>query len=186
MKKPNDHPRPNCDDIEKLLVCQNYENLSESENLQLEEHLAECSRCRDYRDSLLELKSIVLIQEEKEPTPDPTIRDNIIRRMKELKSQETGIIEKAWQSIRGAFAHPIPIYQAAFAMVLIFLLSVGLRHLSSSTVHQATEPRVLIRTEASMPFQLGLVDNLDVVKQQKVGWSVREDSTLVRFIVSSM
>ena len=38
---------PNCEDIEKLLVCHAYEDLSESENLQLEEHLSECSRCRD-------------------------------------------------------------------------------------------------------------------------------------------
>jgi predicted anti-sigma-YlaC factor YlaD len=186
MKRSNDHPQSNCDDIEKLLVCHTYEGLSESENLQLEEHLIECDRCRDYRDSLLELKSIVRIQEEKEPTPDPVIRDNIIRRMKELKPQETGILQKTWQSVRGAFAHPIPVYQAVFGMALILLLSTGLKHLPSSAVREVSEPRVLVGTETPLPFQLGVVDNLEVVKQQKVGWSVREDSTLVCFIVSTM
>jgi hypothetical protein len=186
MKKSNNHPKPNCDDIEKLLVCHTYESLSDSENLQLEEHLSECSRCRDYRDTLLELKNMVRIREEKEPIPDPAIRNNIIRRMKEMKPQKIGIPEKAWQSIKGAFAHPIPVYQAVFGMALILLLSFGLRHLPSSAVREATEPNILVRTETPLPFQLGVVDNLEVVKQQKVGWSVREDSTLARFIVSTM
>ncbi len=186
MKDQNERKTSSCDEIEQLLINRTCDRLTEEEERLLQEHLAVCARCREYQTSLEEVVEAVKPQDRGSLVPDPAIRENILKRMGMLKPQKIGLLERAWKSTRSTFAHPIPVYQAVLGAALIFLLSVGLRHLPSSTVREVSQPRPLVRVETTLPSQLGVIDNLDIVKQQKIGQSVTEDTTLTRFIVSSM
>jgi hypothetical protein len=186
MKNPNEKKAPSCDQIEQLLVNRTCDRLTEEEERLLRQHLAICARCREYQTALDEVVRAVKPQEERSLLPNPVIRENILKRMKMLKPEDVGVPGKAWEFIRSAFAHPIPVYQAVLGAALIFLLSLGLRHLPSSAVRKVSPPRPLVRMEATLPSQLRVIDNLEIVKQQKIGQSVTDDTTLARFIVSSM
>jgi hypothetical protein len=186
MKDPNEKKAPTCEKIEQLLINRTCDRLTEEEEHLLQEHLAICARCRDYETSLEEVVKAVKSQDRGSLVPNPAIRENILKRMGMPRPQEIGVLEGIWKSTRSAFAHPIPVYQAVLGAALIFLLSLGLRHLPSSAVREVSPPRPLVRMEATLPSQLGVIDNLEIVKQQKIGQSVTEDTTLTRFIVSSM
>ena len=186
MKNPNESRAPSCDEVEKLLVSRTCDRLTEEEDRLIQEHLAICARCREYQTALDDVVKTVKPRDEGKLAPNPAIRENVLKRMRMLKPQEIGVLENTLQSIRSAFAHPIPVYQAVLGAALIFLLSLGLRHLPSSAVHEVTQPRPLVRMETFLPSQLGVIENLEIVKQQKIGRSVTEDTTLTRFIVSTM
>jgi hypothetical protein len=186
MKDPNEKKAPSCDMIEQLLVNRTCDRLTKEEERLIREHLAVCAHCRDYQTSLEEVVKAIKPQERGDLVPNPAIRENILKRVGMPRPQEIGVLGRAWKSTRSAFAHPIPVYQAVLGAALIFLLSLGLRHLPSSAVREVSPPRPLVRMEATLPSQLGVIDNLEIVKQQKIGQSVTEDTTLTRFIVSSM
>jgi predicted anti-sigma-YlaC factor YlaD len=186
MKNPNERKAPSCDQVEKLLVSRTCDRLTEGEEQRIREHLAICARCRDYQTALDDVVKAVKPQDEGKLVPNPAIRENILERMRMLKPEEIGIPRKTWEFARSAFAHPIPVYQAVLGAALIFLLSLGLRHLPSSAVREVSPPRPLVRMETSLPSQLGVIDNLEIVKHQRIGQSVAEDTALTRFIVSSM
>ncbi len=186
MKKPNENDKPTCDQIEMLLVSRTCDQLTDDENRLVEEHLVACQRCRRYQNAISRLKSAVRIGEEEKLAPDPCIRENLGQRMKELKTEEIGVLERAWKSFRGAFAYRIPVYQAVLGIALIVVMSLTLKSLPSSALQEPSEDRHLVRMAMPEPSEMGVIDNLDVLKQQKIGRNVTEDTTLMRFVVSTM
>ncbi len=186
MKRPNESAKPTCDQIEMLLVSMTYDQLTEDENRLIEEHLAACERCRRYQHAISRLKSAVGIGEEEKLAPHPSIRENLVRRIKQLKVEERGVWDRIWKSIKAAFTYRIPAYQAVVGIALIVVMSLTLRNLPSSALQEPSEERPLVRMEMPEPSDMGVIDNLDVIRQQKIGKSVTEDTSLTRFIVSSM
>jgi anti-sigma factor RsiW len=186
MKRSNEKDKPTCDQIEMLLVSMTYDQLTEDENRLIEEHLAACERCRRYQNAISRLKSAVGIGEEEKPTPHPSIRENLVQRMKQLKSEEEGVWDRIWKSIGAAFAYRIPAYQAVAGIALIVAMSLTLRNLPSSVLQEPPEERPLVRMEMPELSEMSVIDNLDILRQQKIGINVTEDTTLTRFIVSGM
>jgi hypothetical protein len=186
MKKPNENTHINCDDIEQLLVNKIFDELTQDENLLVEEHLKSCDRCQSYQNALLNLQKSMEIGPEDELAPDPAIRENIIQRMKTLNPVETGIFTKGWQYVRNIFEYRVPVYQALSGLVLIALIYLTVGQLSFSPDRKSSEPQSLAQMETPTPTQMRVVDNLEIIDLQKIGQNVREDTTLTRFIVSTM
>ncbi len=171
-----------CDDIERLLVNRLLGELTTDENLLVEEHLRICPQCRSYQIGLLNMQNAMQAEGEERLTPDPAIRRAIVGRMKALRSQKTGPLAKTWQHVRGVFAYRIPVYQALFSAALILLIFIGAKQLTFSTGGEVTQARL----GEAVPSQMSVIDNLEILKQQKIGLSAKEDTTLARFIVSTM
>lgn len=186
MEKSNESPNMRCDKIERLLVNRLLGDLTTDENLSVEGHLRICPQCRSYQIALLNMQNAMQAEGEKRLTPDPAIRENVIRRMRAARSREAGILGNVLGSFRRAFAYRIPVYQAALGVALIVVMSLTLRHLPSSALQEPSEVRPLVRLEMPPPSEISVLDNLEVVRQQKIGRSVREDTTLTRFVVSGM
>jgi hypothetical protein len=186
MKKSNENPSVNCDEIERLLIQRHFDEITQNQSLLVEEHLKSCDQCRSYQKILLSLQESMQIDAEDKLAPDPAIRQNIVQRMKTVKAQETGIFASGWHYIRSIFEYRIPVYQALFGVVLIALIFFAVKQYSSSTNQGPSEPRDLAHIETPLPAQMSVIDNLEIVKQQKIGRSVGEDITLTRFIVSTM
>lgn len=186
MKKSSESPDMRCDDIERLLINRLLGELTTDKNLLVEEHLRTCTRCRSYQIALLNMQNAMQAEGEEKLAPDPAIRENVIRRMRAARSREAGILGNLLESFRRAFAYRIPVYQAVLGAALIVAMSITLRHLPSSALQEPSEVRPLVRLEMPPPSQMSVIDNLEVVRQQKIGRSVREDTTLTRFVVSGM
>jgi len=186
MKKSNENPHINCDDIGQLLIKKSIDELTEDENLLLEEHLKSCDRCQTYQNTLLSLQHSMKTGAEEKLIPDPAIRQNIIRQMKTLKPVETGIFSKGWHLIRSIFEYRIPVYQPLAGVVLIVLIFLASRQLPLSPDQKTPELHSLTRIETPTPAQMSVIDNLEIIKQQKIGQNVKEDTTLTRFIVTTM
>lgn len=186
MKKSNENPHTNCDDVERLLIHRVFDELTPEVNLSVEKHLKSCDRCRSYQKTLLNLQNSIQIRAEEKLVPDPAIRQNIIQRMKTLKPVESGIFAKGWHFIRSVFEYRIPVYQPLAGAVLIMLIFLAGRQLSFSPDQKTPEPHSLTQIETPTPAQMSVIDNLEILKQQKIGRNVKEDTTLTRFIVTTM
>jgi hypothetical protein len=185
MKKSNENRNMKCDEIEFLLIKKNFDELARRESLLVEEHLKSCDSCRSYQQTLSSLQESMKVGTER-LVPDPAIRENIIRRMVALRPKQAGVVVGGWHYVRDLLRHRIPLYQPLLGAVLVLLIFVGAKQLSSPAVEKPAVDQSLIRTEAVVPAQMSVMHNLDVVKAQKIGRSAGEDTTLARYIVSSM
>jgi len=186
MKKSNENPSLNCDDVERLLIHRIFDQLTPEVNLSVEKHLKSCDRCQSYQKTLLNLQNSIQIRAEEKLVPDPAIRQNIIQRMKTLEPQEAGFLRSTWQYVRSIFEYRIPVYQTLSGVVLIVLIFLAVNQISFSPDQKPPEPQSLTQIETPVPAQMNVVDNLDIIDKQKIGRNVKEDTTLTRFIVTTM
>ncbi len=184
MKESNKKSNANCDDVEELLIKKEIDKLTPDENLLVEKHLKFCERCRTYQSTLSSLQNSMQISPDEKLTPDPAIRQNIIQKMKALKPEEKGIFKSGWQYIRTALEYRIPVYQTLLIVVLIPFIFFAVDQLFLTPDHEPENLQGIAQIEPLVSSQIGVLDNLDVIDQQKIGISVREDTSLTRFIVT--
>lgn len=185
MKESNENPSLSCDEIEGLLIQRHFDEIAKNQSHLVEKHLKSCDRCRSYQKILSNLQESMQISTEDRLTPDPVIRENVIRRMKTVKAQQLNIFESIWQSVKGVFEYRVPVYQALFAVTLIALMFLGVRQLNLSTDRETPSPQGVVQLQMPISTEVRVIDNLEIVKKQKIGRSVGEDITLTRFIVST-
>jgi|GEM_PF-6881056 len=185
MEKSSENKNMKCHDIEFLLIKKNLDELTKQESLLLVKHLRGRDSCRSYEKALSNLQESMRVGTEK-LAPDPAIRESIIQRMEALRPKQVGIVARSWHNIRDLLQHRIPVYQPVLGAVLVLLIFVGAKQLSLPTEEEPSDVQTLVRTEFVMPAQLSVIDNLEIVKAQRIGLSAGEDTTLARFIVSSM
>jgi len=184
MKEPNKKSSTNCDDIEQLLIKKDIDELTPDENLLVEKHLKICERCRSYQSTLSSMQNSMQISSEKKLVPDPAIRQNILQRMKALRPQETGIFKSGWGYFRSILEYRIPVYQTLLIVVLIPVIFFAVNQLFLTPDWEPEKLQGVAQMEPLVSSQMGVLDNLDIIDQQKIGISVREDTSLTRFIVT--
>jgi hypothetical protein len=186
MKESNNEPLIDCDGIEQLLIKKSLEELTDEESRLLQKHLRSCDRCRSYQSALLKLKDSMQICTEDKLAPHPSIRETVIERMKSLKPQEAGFLGRAYQSVMRLFEYRIPLYQVLSGAVLIALIFLAVKQFSFTAEQKTTELHNVAQVETSIPAQMRVMDDLGIIDQQKIGQNVKDDTTLTRFIVTTM
>jgi hypothetical protein len=186
MKESNSAPDVNCDGIEQLLIKKNFEELTDQENRLIQEHLRSCDVCRSYQSALLRLKDSMRISAEDKLAPDPSIHETVIKRMRNLKPQEAGFLGRAYQSVMRLFEYRIPVYQALSGAVLVVLIFLAVKQFSFTAEQKTTRLHNVAQIETSIPAQMRVMDDLGIIDQQKIGQNVKDDTTLTRFIVTTM
>lgn len=186
MKKSNELPHTNCDEMEWLLVSKILDGITPDQNLKVEEHLKSCQRCRSYQETLSGLQHTMQAGAEEKLEPAPAIKENIIKRMKATRQAEAGVLTRIWQSTKAIFDYRIHAYQAVFGLILVALVYFAVERSPSIPEQEAPISHSLTRMEVPPPAQMSVIDDLEIVKQQKIGRNVGEDTTLTRFIVSTM
>ena len=186
MKKPNENPSVNCDDIEGLLIQRHFDEITQVQSLLVEEHLKSCDQCRSYQKTLLSLQNSMQIGAEDKLTPHPAIRQRIVQRMKIQTPERIGVFARGWYSIRSIFEYRVPVYQALSGAVLIALIFFAVKQYPSYTHQKPPELQSVAQMEMPIPAQMAVIENLEIIKGQKIGQNVKEDTTLTRFIVSTM
>jgi hypothetical protein len=186
MKESNETPFLSCDDIEQLLIKKSINRLSEEESQMLQEHLKSCDCCRSFQSALVNLQDSMQFGTREELLPDPAIRENVIQRMRDLKHQEAGTLGKIYQVIRSLLQYRIPVYQALPVVILIALMFLALEQFPYSLRHEPAGLSSIAKTEPPVPAQLRIIDSLGIIDQQKIGQSLKEDTTLAQFIVGTI
>lgn len=184
MKESNKGPNVNCDDIEQLLIKKDVDGLTPEENLLVEKHLKFCQRCRTYQSTLSSLHNSMQIDSKEKLVPDPAIRRNIIQRMKALRPEEKGIFKGVLGYFRNILEYRIPVYQTLLIVVLIPLIFFAVDQLFLTPDREPENLEGIAQMEPLVSSQMGVLDNLEIIDQQKIGISVREDTSLTRFIVT--
>jgi hypothetical protein len=185
MKKSDENKNMKCDAVEFLLIKKNFDELGIQESLALEEHLKSCDSCRSYQKTLSNLQDSMRAGTDR-LAPDPAIREAVIKRMEALKPEQAGIVVRGWHYVRDLLRHRIPIYQPLLGAALVLLIFVGTKQLSIPVEEKPPDVETPVRTEMVTPAQMSVMDNLDIIKGQKIGRSAGEDTTLARFIVTTM
>ena len=185
MKKTNENFSTQCDEVERLLIKKDVGGLTPDEDLRLKNHLELCERCRSYQSALSNVRNSVQIDSEKKLLPDPAIRQNIIRRMKAIQPEEIGVFQSGWEHIRNILAYRIPVYQTLAGVALIFLISVGINRLFVSAGRETSELQSFAQVETVGPTQIRVTETLQIIDQQKIGRSAKEDPVLTRFLVTA-
>jgi hypothetical protein len=186
MKESNNAPDVNCDGIEQLLIKKSLEKLTDQENRLIQEHLRSCDGCRNYQSALLRLKNSMQINMEDKLVPHPAIRRTLIQRMRDLRSQEIGNLKGAYKSVMRLFEYRIPVYQALSGAVLVVLIFLAVKQFSFTAEQKTTGLHKVAQVETSIPAQMRVMDDLGIIDQQKIGQNVKDDTTLTRFIVTTM
>lgn len=186
MKESNKKPFLNCDDIEQLLIQKSIDGLSEDESRFIQEHLKSCGRCKSFQNALLNLQDSMQDGRIDKLVPDPAIREKVIQKMRSLKHQEAGILGKTYKTIRSILEYRIPAYQALPVVVLLILMFLTVERFPSGVRHEPAGVHSIAETGISVPTQLRVIDNLGIIDQQKIGQSVKDDTTLARFIVGAI
>jgi hypothetical protein len=186
MKESNKKPFFNCDDIEQLLIKKSIDGLCEDESHFIQEHLKSCGRCKNFQDALLNLQDSMQVGRIDKLAPDPAIREKVIQRIKSLKHQEADIPGKTYKAIRSILEYRIPVYRALPVVVLLILMFLAVKQFPSGFRHEPAGVHSIAETGISVPTQLRVIDNLGIIDQQKIGQSVKDDTTLARFIVGTI
>jgi len=176
----------NCKDIERLLTLKSCDRLTEEENQTIEKHLTSCEHCRSYQNNLLNIQYSMKVDADVKLIPNPGIRQNIIQRMKVVKHEESGLFQQGWRYMKNVFEYRIPVYQALLGVAGILLIFIAINQPSVFFDWKPSERQALIEKEIVVSDQVYVIKNLDMIKQQKIGRNVREDSVLVRYIVPAM
>lgn len=185
MKKTNENSSIRCDEVEHLLVKKDVDGLTPEENLLLEDHLKSCERCRSYQNALLNVRRSVQIVSEEKLIPDPAVRHNILQSMSAPKEKETSVLSSWWQFAARILAYRIPVYQTLAGVVLIIVISSGINQLFLTTQRETLKQQTFARIETTGLTQIRITENLQIIEQQKIGRSAKEDVALTQFLVTA-
>ncbi|MBN1684735.1 MAG: hypothetical protein JW855_04815 [Gammaproteobacteria bacterium] len=175
-----------CDTVEDLLIKQSIEILSADENSLLENHLKTCVHCQEYQNQLVSIQSSMTIDQKSQLKPDPAIHQLLKQRMNAFKPIKHRTVDSPWQRFRNILEYRIPVYQGLIGLACSILIFVAINYFSLSNHQQTRSSEYSINMADTTFYQINVINNLQIIEQQKIGRNVKEDSLLTRFIVSSM
>ncbi len=159
-----------CTLIEQLIIKSQLEKLTSAETVRLNMHLEECPDCRSFQLNIANLLKSLTVNETDSPLPKPEIHLLLRQKVREIKSAKS----KSDYSLKEIFINilkrPIPLYQVAVVVILIFCLAAyALYTFSKSEAESATlikghSPQASIYeqyinyypTQSALPLKVGI------------------------------
>ena len=175
-----------CNSVERLLIKRSFNELTEEEELILHGHLESCDVCRSYQYTLSNLHKTVQSDSEHCPVPDSTIHQNLVHEMKTMKVNKEKQSGTIWRWARNVLEFRIPVYQTLAGIVLILLMVFILSQYSFLNNRGDEGLSDLTHFETQLLETINVMNDLELIEQQKIGRSAKEDSTLMQFIFEAM
>ncbi|UCE04558.1 MAG: hypothetical protein JSW07_13120 [bacterium] len=186
MKESRQIRNIRCEDIEELLIRQNFEDLTGNEKSLLQEHVKTCNQCRNYQHQLVNFQNSMTISQKSPLRPDPGIRQTVMDRMNALKPKKYRIFDSLWQRLLHILEYRIPVYQGLIGIACSLLFFVVINYFSFSNQPQSGSSQYHKMMADTTFHQINVIKNLQIIEQQKIGKNVSEDTLLTRFIFSTM
>jgi len=174
--------KPDCQEIEYILLKGSVEEISTQEQQLIEQHLNFCPQCKKYEHFLLDIKRAITSSPDNNVEPFPRIRENALKKI----SGYPGVISMFWNSIISLFEYRIPIYQALVMIFIIFVLLVGFNFASSRQNSFMILSSEWNKSEGMLSNENFALDSLQLLERQRIGKNVLEDSVITRLITTAM
>jgi hypothetical protein len=169
----------------RQLILSDHQTLSEIEINEMDNHLQVCDSCKKYSEFQMKLDENLNTLPDYDLIPDPKIKENLLQKMASKKKKRL-IPADFYQGIRTLADYRIPVYQAALAVFLAFIVYFGVSTLSHSHIHYSAFSQEMISFADSSAIDLNIIENYNSLKDQNIGRNVAGDSILANFIVSSL
>ena len=175
-----------CKQIEELIIKQKTESLSKDEMNQIKLHIVNCSSCKNLYLTVNKLETNMILNSNDSLRPSPKIREILIANLKDKT-----LVKKSWHlnligAIKNILSYRIPVYQAGLAALIIFLLiTYGIDFSNRANNRKSESPKVTQKIEYPANNEYMIEIHPDI-NDQKVGVNIREDSSLIGFIYTSM
>ena len=171
-----------CQKYIDLMTEQNSDRINTDQKKELNEHLTECKSCRKFNVSSTNVAKELRSGIDKTGVVFPKIQKELIDELYPKEKRRGSYWLKRFAAI---FEYRIPVYQAAVAFIILFLIMISDFSVPTKTQHsgkmladsQATQITGAGETFPSYAWQW--------MDSQRVGINVKEDTIFTRFIVSS-
>jgi hypothetical protein len=153
---------------------------------QVELHITNCSSCKNFYLTVNRLETSMELNSNDSLMPTPEIHNNIIAQLK-----DKSVTRKPWhinliEIIQNILSYRIPVYQAGLAAIIIFILITYVIDFSNHANNKNDKiPKVAQNIEYPANNEYMIETHPDI-SNQKVGINIKEDSSLIGFIHTSM
>lgn len=175
--------KSNCKFFEQLLLQQETEPFNGPEKEQLDAHLRSCPRCAAFRRTLLGLAHEAAFERDPAGDPGKHVLNQLQQTLRE-SHQRVSLPETLWVRFRQLLTCRIPVYQAAFAGVVIFVLFLAYSQLSKMTEQEQSASFQFAGEQNISLYPDSALQQLQSIQKQTGGRNAREDSALTRFLIS--
>lgn len=173
----------NCAYFRELIIRAQWESLNSTENMQLKLHLKSCPSCLSFNRQIQNLAKT--FQSLPGIEPDPSIKERLMLAYRKEHAQKAKPND-SFHFIKSFLMHRIPVYQ----IILLILIGTGLwqwhnLHRSDTkqtTLQQATSKD--LQNTKELPQRIK--NHLQIIGKLNGSVSAKDDSTLIRFVTTTL
>jgi hypothetical protein len=167
-----------CPEAEELMIQMQVDKRTRKKRRQLEQHLAYCIGCRKHSDLLKQLSANPETINRSLPQPAPHILPQLLQRMNQL--QRTVPPKQQINQIRSFLLRPVPVYQAAIAVILALTFSAAAFHSDWFTRFTENRPQIEGMRRLSYPQQDIYIGRYQSAEDKNYGFNTLEDTAFAR------
>ena len=175
-----------CKIVQDILINKKRDQLLPAEKSRISNHVKSCQSCGEFQENLIYLRDGMRVDEKLQMEPRNLTRQVLVSRFGKIHKKPDSKYLKLLAKIRLLFSYRIPLYQAmaATAVVSLFILFLSQSYLQKGS---GDYPAVLSAVHDSV--DVGIMDvriNLNFLDENKTGRNLKEDSSLTRYITTSL
>jgi hypothetical protein len=170
----------NCQLVQELIITSDdYNKVTHVDMQKIKDHIKRCKTCRHYRVIIDNIFNSMKLQRFKDTDIEKRIKRNLISDLK--KKRRTGD-ESYWNLIVRFFKYKIPIYQSALAFIIVFIMIYGMKNIHfKDRKNDMIKKSVDSLKTSPIPMEYNyVIENLEIIKVQRVGESIEEDSSVIQ------
>jgi hypothetical protein len=172
--------RPCCLEIEGLIVRADFEALRAHEEDRLLKHLPACPACREFRKTMIAIRSAMSNVAAEALPPDPAVRSYLIREMKNRHSRRERPSLPLGRRMLALLKHRVPLYQAVLATALLILILPAVHTMLASMLAGKARPSGAIQSVRTESDSIAYANRLDSVDSLGMSRNSNGDSLVMK------
>jgi hypothetical protein len=173
-----------CNQIEKILIENQWQNLTAEKKKSIRQHLENCESCKQLQKTIADFEEAMSIKYNSPLLPDPAIQLQIIKKIK--NKQKKSLISQIKDWVLAIVNYRIPVYQAGISIIIIFLFIALVKNFALSERKHLPEQAVYEISAPNIVTQINVLNLNEVVENQKPGTSAKDDTLLLKFFHAAM
>jgi len=173
-----------CNQVEKILIENQWQNLAAEKKKSIRQHLENCENCKQLQKTIANFEEAMSVKYNSPLLPDPEIRLRIIKKIKNKQKKSPIYQIKDW--VLAILNYRIPVYQAGISVITILLVIALVKNFALSDRKHLPEQAVYEISEPNIIAQINVLNLNEVVENQKPGTSAKDDTLLLKFFHTAM
>jgi hypothetical protein len=171
--------RKQCKTVQAILIKERFENVAADDQRFVQQHLADCETCQKFRKVLLAVSQPAKSEQINAQAVVEEVRQTVATAIKQ--KQQSNPLAKAINTVLGLFNYKIPVYQPVLVVIILLIFLLPRAHFPAGK-DVGGPPFADSLLAAPLPEKYRfLIDNIELIKAQRVGETVKEDSALFKY-----